>query len=137
MDISLSLELTAYGSRSSSSTGIVNIYGADAVATGVGAGIHPKALKTLTNLTMPISTLRFDPSSQVMAMASRTAKNQLRLVSLPFCIETCILTRSVATSPGPLAIVDHLRQLAYFRHSAWARHIGRFFRRQRIYRNRK
>lgn len=68
--------------QSSSSTGIVNIYGTDAVAVDTTTATRPKALKTLTNLTMPISTLRFDPSSQILAMASRTTKNQLRLVSM-------------------------------------------------------
>ena len=59
-----------------SSTGIVNVYGSDAASTTATR----KPLKAITNLTTSISTVRFDPSAQMMAIASKSKKDQLRLV---------------------------------------------------------
>jgi len=61
------------------SSGIVNIYGSNET---VGAD-KPKPLKSIGNLTTAISTLRFNPDSQLLAMASNVKKDQMRLVHLP------------------------------------------------------
>lgn len=65
-----------------SNTGIVNVYGSDA-GSPFSTTSTPKPLKTITNLTTPISTVRFDPSGQILAIASDAKKDQLRLVHLP------------------------------------------------------
>ncbi|KAF2012126.1 WD40 repeat-like protein [Aaosphaeria arxii CBS 175.79] len=43
----------------------------------------PKPVRTLDNLTTPISHLHFSPDGQIMAMASRWKHNAMRLVHLP------------------------------------------------------
>ena len=61
--------------------GIVNVYGTqDAPSTND----RPKLLKSLGNLTTGITTLRFNPDSQMMAMASNSKKDQLRVVCQHF-----------------------------------------------------
>ncbi|CBY02300.1 similar to U3 small nucleolar RNA-associated protein [Plenodomus lingam JN3] len=77
-----------------SSSGVVNIYDrrvwmADTTlsegATGANGGIpkSPKPLRSLGNLTTPISHLHFGADGQVLAMASRWKNNAMRLVHLP------------------------------------------------------
>ena len=41
----------------------------------------PKLVKALGHLTTPISTLRFNHDSQILAMASKDKKDAMRLVS--------------------------------------------------------
>ncbi|KAG8844273.1 hypothetical protein FRB96_003209 [Tulasnella sp. 330] len=62
------------------STGIVNVYGSDAISS---PSTSIKPLKAITNLTTPISTVRFDQTCQVMAIAGRQKKDELRLIHLP------------------------------------------------------
>jgi len=64
-----------------SSSGIVNIYGSN--ETGSTRSEKPQPIKALGNLTTAISTLRFNADSQLLAIASKTKKNQMRLVHLP------------------------------------------------------
>ncbi|KAF9527895.1 WD40-repeat-containing domain protein [Crepidotus variabilis] len=71
-----------------STSGFVNIYGSDAMATPSiddthSTGRNPKLLKALGQLTTPISTLKFNHDSQILAMASKDKKDALRLVHLP------------------------------------------------------
>ena len=49
-----------------------------------------KSLKSLTNLTTGITNIAFDNSSQVMALASRAKKDQLKLVRASLLL-TCPL----------------------------------------------
>ncbi len=66
-----------------STAGLVNVYdGSDAFSSSTT--IHPKPLKTLQHLTTSISTLRFNHDSQLLAVASKVTKDQLRLVSTAF-----------------------------------------------------
>lgn len=65
---------------SRSKTGLVNLYGSDSMATGA-LGI-PKPLKAIGNLTTSISTMRFNHDAQILALASRTKKDQLKLVRI-------------------------------------------------------
>ncbi|KAG0317872.1 U3 snoRNP protein [Podila horticola] len=64
----------AVGSRS----GIVNIYDRSCLKTRA-----PKALRAIGNLTTAIHTMRFNHDSQILAIASKARKDQLRLVHLP------------------------------------------------------
>ncbi|CEM08575.1 unnamed protein product [Vitrella brassicaformis CCMP3155] len=59
--------------------GIVDIFPLSSVSTGLPNG----PIKSVTNLTTEISTLRFHPSCEILAMASKTKNNQLKLLHLP------------------------------------------------------
>ncbi|TDL22343.1 WD40 repeat-like protein [Rickenella mellea] len=63
-----------------SKTGLVNVYGSDTLSSNLAT--TPKPLKTLTNLTTSISTLRFNHDSQLLAISSNTKKDQMRLIHL-------------------------------------------------------
>lgn len=87
--------LTGSGSGSGwlaigSNTGLVNVYGSDSFSPPVSMasslswpGLSPKPVKTIENLTTPISTLRFNHDAQVLAIASKEKKDSMRLVHLP------------------------------------------------------
>lgn len=49
------------------------------------SGAERKALKAIGNLTTAVTSMRFNHDSQILALASRTNKDQLKLVrfSLP------------------------------------------------------
>lgn len=69
------------GRISSAKSGICNIYDSEAAsASSSSTSLNP--LKAIDNLITPISTLRFDPSCQIMAMTSKYKPNQLRMVSV-------------------------------------------------------
>ncbi|KZT24383.1 WD40 repeat-like protein [Neolentinus lepideus HHB14362 ss-1] len=59
-----------------SNTGFVNVY-SPALSTS------DKPLKTIGNLTTSISSLQFSHDSQILAMASNSKKDQMRLIHLP------------------------------------------------------
>lgn len=87
-----------------SSSGIVNIYDrrqwlAEAKPTDdQPVPATPKPTKVLDHLTTPTSNLVFDPSGQLMAMASKWKRDSLRLVHLP----SCTVYRNWPTSSTPL-----------------------------------
>ncbi|KAF0692547.1 Aste57867_16359 [Aphanomyces stellatus] len=60
-------------------SGVVNIYD----AATMGATSTPAPLKSLMHLTTSIATLQFNPDSQILAMASKEAKDALKMVHLP------------------------------------------------------
>jgi hypothetical protein len=62
-------------------SGFVNVYGSDSVSSR--AIDQPKPLKAIGNLTTSISTVRFNHDSQLLAIASSTKKDQMRMVSIP------------------------------------------------------
>ncbi|KAI8597009.1 WD40-repeat-containing domain protein [Dissophora ornata] len=64
----------AIGSRS----GIVNIYDRTCLTTRT-----PKTLRAIGNLTTSIHTMRFNHDSQILAIASKARKDQLRLIHIP------------------------------------------------------
>lgn len=45
----------------------------------------PRPLKAISNLTTPVSTLRFNADAQLLAIASDAKKDQLRLVRFAVC----------------------------------------------------
>ena len=65
-----------------SRTGFVNVYGSDATecSSDYASNTVPRPLKALDNLTTAISCLRFNHDSQLLAVASHTKKDQMRLV---------------------------------------------------------
>ncbi|GAA5843255.1 hypothetical protein JCM5353_000721 [Sporobolomyces roseus] len=73
-------EWTAVGS----STGIVNLYDSNSNKTLL-QGAERKAKKAVENLTTSATTMRFNHDSQLLALASKTNKDQLKLVHLPSC----------------------------------------------------
>ncbi|KAF9934781.1 U3 snoRNP protein [Linnemannia zychae] len=64
----------AVGSRS----GIVNVYNRTCLETRT-----PKPLRAIGNLTTAIHNLRFNHDSQILAISSKSRKDQLRLVHIP------------------------------------------------------
>ena len=64
----------------SSRTGLVNVYGSEG-STSL-ASSHPKPAKTLGNLTTAITSLSFNHNSQILAIASNTKKDQMRMVCI-------------------------------------------------------
>ncbi|KAG8721686.1 hypothetical protein FRC08_011095 [Ceratobasidium sp. 394] len=64
---------TAIGSRS----GIVNVYDAPSTRSTSGS---PIPLKTLPHLTTAVTSLRFNHDAQILASASKTKKDQLKLI---------------------------------------------------------
>ncbi|KAI9008231.1 WD40-repeat-containing domain protein [Gaertneriomyces semiglobifer] len=62
-----------------SDTGVVNIY----QTSSAMASSAPKPQKTILNLTTSISSLRFSPDSQILALASMDKKDAMRLLHVP------------------------------------------------------
>jgi len=71
-------------SVTSSKSGIVNVYGSNASSSWSNSD-RPRPLKTIGNLTTSISTVQFNHDSQLLAIASKTLKDQMRLVGLILC----------------------------------------------------
>ena len=63
--------------------------------------LSPKPLKTIENLTRPVSTVVFSPDGQLLAVASRSQKDAFRLVHLP----SCTVYRNWPTHQTPLGRV--------------------------------
>ncbi|KAH9102585.1 hypothetical protein AeMF1_020872 [Aphanomyces euteiches] len=59
-------------------SGVVNIYDHSTMTTPT-----PKPLKALMQLTTSITSLAFNPDSQILAMASKETKDALKMVHLP------------------------------------------------------
>jgi U3 small nucleolar RNA-associated protein 18 len=71
-------------SVTSSKSGIVNVYGSNASSSWSNSD-RPKPLKSIGNLTTSISAVQFNHDSQLLAIASKTQKDQMRLVWLILC----------------------------------------------------
>lgn len=65
-----------------SQSGIVNVYGSNASSSWSNSD-RPKPLKTIGNLTTSISAVQFNHDSQLLAIASKTQKDQMRLIHTP------------------------------------------------------
>ncbi|RUS16407.1 hypothetical protein BC938DRAFT_476593, partial [Jimgerdemannia flammicorona] len=63
-----------------SRTGVVNIYDRSCVDPLVAA---PRPRKSILNLTTSVHALRFNHDAQIMGIASRSKKDQFKLVHLP------------------------------------------------------
>ncbi|GAA6006200.1 Utp18p [Rhodotorula paludigena] len=101
-----------------SSTGIVNLYDdASAGQAGLGAGRRlegqeRKARKAVENLVTPVSTMRFNHDAQLVALASKTNKDQLKLVHLP----SCTVFQNWPTQQTPL---HHVTSVDFSKGSEW------------------
>lgn len=63
----------------SSRHGHVNVYNPDTPTFGSSSRVNP--LKTISNLTTSVTSLTFNHDSQLLAVASDTKKDQMRMVS--------------------------------------------------------
>ncbi|KAK7471295.1 U3 snoRNP protein [Stygiomarasmius scandens] len=67
-----------------SNTGLVNIYDSSTFFSSTSTtASRPKPMKTLEHLTTPISSMRFNHDSQLLAVASREKKDAMKLYHLP------------------------------------------------------
>ncbi|XP_036408352.1 U3 small nucleolar RNA-associated protein 18 homolog isoform X2 [Megalops cyprinoides] len=62
-----------------SSSGVVNVYSHDTCLQES----NPKPLKAIMNLLTPATSLRFNPSTEILAIASSAADEAVRLVHIP------------------------------------------------------
>ena len=94
-----------------SSTGIVNVYSSSSLSSGPDPlEIRPNPLKSLEHLTISITTLAFHPSSELLVTASKTRRDQLKLVcpvSHPLHIPFHLLSTTshyllASSTPSPL-----------------------------------
>lgn len=95
-----------------STSGIVNIYARTALSAAIAMAsstsnttttpAHPTPLKSLTNLTTPISNLAFSPDAQLLVISSRWKRDALRLVHLP----SATVYRNWPTAKTPLGRVS-------------------------------
>ncbi|GAA5888295.1 hypothetical protein JCM16303_007265, partial [Sporobolomyces ruberrimus] len=100
-------EWTAVGS----STGIVNLYDSSSKGT-YSHGAERKAKKAVENLTTSATTMRFNHDAQLLALASKTNKDQLKLVHLP----TCSVFSNWPTQQTPL---HHVTCIDFSKRSEW------------------
>ncbi|GAA5906780.1 WD40 repeat domain-containing protein [Sporobolomyces salmoneus] len=100
-------EWTAIGS----STGIVNLYDSSSNGT-YSQGAERKARKAVGNLTTSVTTMRFNHDAQLLALASKTNKDQLKLVHLP----TCSVFSNWPTQQTPL---HHVTCIDFSKRSEW------------------
>ncbi|KAF9071451.1 WD40-repeat-containing domain protein [Rhodocollybia butyracea] len=97
-----------------SNTGLVNVYGSDSYSSTSSSwpSLSPKPLKTVENLTTPISTLRFNHDAQVLAVASKEKKDSMRLIHLPSL--TSFSNWPTSTTPlGHVTAVDFSARSEY------------------------
>ncbi|KAJ0000908.1 hypothetical protein NQD34_005928 [Periophthalmus magnuspinnatus] len=62
-----------------SQSGVVNIYSLDSCVSSS----QPKPLKSIMNLVTPTTTLRFNPTSELLALGSRAEDEAVRLLHVP------------------------------------------------------
>lgn len=74
IDVSKDGRYVACGSNS----GVVNVYDEKCFVER-----NPKPVKTVLNLTTSIHTLKFNPTSEVLAISSRAMKDSLKLLHIP------------------------------------------------------
>jgi U3 small nucleolar RNA-associated protein 18 len=127
-----------------SNIGLVNVYGPDALSSSRSTSPDgedlpsttsshtptPKLLKTLENLTTGITTLKFTPDGQMLAMGSRDKKDALRLVSSSIVF---FLKHADDFLAGPSPFAPDLLKLAYHKNTAGLRNVYGFFPWWRIY----
>lgn len=70
-------QYVACGSKS----GVVNIYNQDSCLQQT----NPKPIKAVMNLVTGVTSLAFNPTTEILAVASRKMKEAVRLVHLPSC----------------------------------------------------
>lgn len=64
-----------------STTGIVNVYSSSSISSrSTNLDLKPEPLRSLEHLTTPITSMAFHPSSELLVTASKTKRDQLKLV---------------------------------------------------------
>lgn len=106
-------EYTAIGS----STGIVNVYSSTSLSAK-SLDIRPDPLKSLEHLTTPITSLAFHPSSELLVTASRTKKDQLKLVRVSYRCDHAVI--AVADSTVSPSQYDCIPELSSYQHAVQA-----------------
>jgi hypothetical protein len=110
-----------------SNTGLVNVYGSGGTNSFLKSD-RPKPLKTIGNLTTSISTLCFNHDGQLLAMASKDKKDQMRMVSAIVLFDLRILNFEVDSS----RFLDGIRKLANIQYTLGPCHNRRLFSWQRV-----
>ncbi|XP_075871462.1 U3 small nucleolar RNA-associated protein 18 homolog isoform X1 [Nelusetta ayraudi] len=91
-----------------SQSGVVNIYSQEACLTSA----NPRPLKSLMNLLTPATSMTFNPTSEILAVASRAEDGAVRLVHLPsFTV--------FSNFPANKAAVQQANCLAFSPHSGF------------------
>ncbi|KAG8907775.1 hypothetical protein FRB99_002274 [Tulasnella sp. 403] len=94
-----------------SNTGLVNVYGPEAGSReSLAATMTP--IKAIKNLIHPVTSIRFDPTCQIMAIASRYKRDQIRLVHLPSLTAYSNWPRA-DRGPGKVMTLDFSRGSEY------------------------
>eukprot|EP00939_MAST-03C_sp_MAST-3C-sp1_P001300 g1300.t1 len=107
-----------------SSSGVVNIYDAQAAARAtaarvVGADVPP--LKAVMNLTTPIDRICFNHDSQIMAISSQRIQDAMKLVHVP----SMTTFANWPTTRTPLGFVTSMSFSAQSGHLAVGNHKGK------------
>ncbi|GAA5969618.1 hypothetical protein JCM11641_008180 [Rhodosporidiobolus odoratus] len=110
---SVALETSKNGDYAAvgSTTGIVNVYDPSSRGQYTQGG-ERKAKKAIENLVTSVSTMRFNHDAQLLALASKTNKDQLKLVHLP----TCSVYQNWPTQQTPL---HHVTCVDFSKGSEW------------------
>ncbi|KZT61781.1 WD40 repeat-like protein [Calocera cornea HHB12733] len=79
------LELSADGQRLAlgASTGVVSLYDASALLYGKLEQGNPRVVKSVMNLTTRITALRFNHTTEILCLASKERKDQMRMMHVP------------------------------------------------------
>ena len=103
------------------------------------SGAERKAFKAIGNLTTAVTSMRFNHDSQILALASRTNKDQLKLVRRfrRRAHPTPVLTRAAFRFTGAPPFRNRLLQLAYAADPAPPCHRSGFLSGKRMARRRK
>jgi hypothetical protein len=108
-----------------SKTGLVNLYGSESIVASTSGA--PKPLKTIGNLTTSISTMRFNHDAQILALASKSKKDQLKMV----CACLGVTANSLLTTDdgllGTPPLHDGILQLADSDYATWTHHLDGLF----------
>jgi len=66
-----------------SDSGVVNIYNRNALLDNGGGTSKPKPEKVILNLTTAVTSVKFNPTSEILAVASELKENAVKMVHLP------------------------------------------------------
>lgn len=69
-----------------SDSGVVNMYDEDALDSSIGKRVlRPSPLKALMSLTTPVTTTKFSPDGQMLAIASNQKRDALKVIHAASC----------------------------------------------------
>ncbi|TRM62821.1 WD40-repeat-containing domain protein [Schizophyllum amplum] len=90
-----------------SSSGLINLYSPTSLAqaTSAEASVHPKPVKTIENLTTPISLLKFNTDASMLALASKDVSGKNAVGMRLFNTQSLTTYANFPTSATPLGRV--------------------------------